>query len=124
MGSGLDLIVGIAISCACAIGALYFLHRLVTLEFDAGVARNTVWIVAWLPTAMALSAVYSEALFLVLAVGSFYAGRQGRWVLAGLLGGLAAASRNGGILLLLPLLIFYLYGPRSDREPDYPAAVG
>jgi hypothetical protein len=124
VGSELDAVVGIAISCACAIGALYLLHRLVTLEFDAGVARNTIWIVAWLPTAMALSSVYSEALFLVLAVGSFYAGRQGRWVLAGLLGGLAAASRNGGILLLLPLLIFYLYGPRSDREPDYPAANG
>ncbi len=122
VGSGLDVIVGIVISCACAVGALYFLHRLVTLEFDAQLARNTVWIVSWLPTALALSAVYSEALFLLLAVGSFYAGRQGRWVLAGLLGGLAAASRNGGILLLLPLLTFYLYGPRADREPDYPAA--
>ena len=124
VGSGLDLIIGIVISCACTIGALYLLHRLVTLEFDAQVARNTVWIVAWLPTALALSAVYSEALFLLLAVGSFYSGRQGRWVLAGLLGGLAAASRNGGILLLLPLLVFYLYGPRTDRESDYPPASG
>ena len=124
VGSGLDVVVGIVISFACAIGALYFLHRLVSLEFDAQVARNTVWIVAWLPTALALSAVYSEALFLVLAVGSFYAGRQGRWAIAGLLGGLAAASRNGGILLLFPLVILYLYGPRADREPDYAAASG
>jgi Mannosyltransferase (PIG-V) len=121
VGGGLDVVVGIALSCVCAIGALYLLHRLVTLEFDAQLARNTVWIVAWLPTALALSAVYSEALFLVLAVGSFYAARTSRWALAGLLGGLAAASRNGGILLLLPLLILYLYGPQTDREPDNPA---
>jgi Mannosyltransferase (PIG-V) len=121
VGSGLDVFVGIFVSFACSIGALYLLHRLVTLEFDAQLARNTVWIVAWLPTALALSAVYSEALFLLLAVGSFYTGRRGRWALAGLLAGLAAATRNGGVLLLLPLLILYLYGPREDREPDLPA---
>ncbi|MGA8745005.1 MAG: mannosyltransferase family protein [Solirubrobacterales bacterium] len=123
VGAGLDLIVGIFVSVVCSIGALYLLHRLVSLDFDAPLARNTVWIVAWLPTAMVLSAVYSESLFLLLAVGTFYAGRRSRWALAGLLGGLAAASRNGGILLLVPLLIFYLYGPREDREPDFPAAV-
>ncbi len=118
VGSGLELLLGIVISCACAIGGLYLMHRLVALEFDERLARNTVWIFAWLPTALVLSAVYSEALFLLLAVGSFYAARTGRWRLAGLLGGLAAASRNGGILLLVPLLILYLYGPRADRRPD------
>lgn len=121
VGSGLDIVVGIVVSSACAIGALYLLHRLVALDFDTRLARNTVWITAWLPTALVLSAVYSESLFLLLAVGTFYAGRRSRWALAGLLGGLAAASRNGGILLLAPLLIFYLYGPREDREPDFPA---
>ncbi|HEX8959018.1 MAG TPA: mannosyltransferase family protein, partial [Solirubrobacterales bacterium] len=101
VGNGLELVLGIFISCACAIGGLYLMHRLVSLEFDEGLARNAVWIFAWLPTALVLSAVYSEALFLLLAVGSFYAARTGRWGLAGLLGGLAAASRNGGILLLV-----------------------
>jgi hypothetical protein len=122
LGHGLDAVVGIVVSCGCAIGALYLLHRLVSLEFDQRLAHNTVWIFAWLPTALALSAVYSEALFLLLAVGSFYAGRTGRWALAGMAGGLAAMTRNGGILLLLPLLVLYLYGPRTDREPDRIAA--
>ncbi len=118
VGHGLDAVVGIAVSCACAVGALYLLHRLVSLEFDQQLARNAVWIFAWLPIAIVLSAVYSESLFLLLAVGCFYAARQGRWALAGLAGGLAAATRNGGVLLLVPLLILYLYGPRQDREPD------
>jgi hypothetical protein len=122
VGNGLDAIVGIAVSCACAVGALYLVHRLVSLEFDEHLARNTVWIFAWLPTAIVLSAVYSESLFLLLAVGCFYSARRGRWALAGLAGGLAAATRNGGVLLLVPLLILYLYGPRSDRELDRPAA--
>ncbi len=123
LGHGLDAVVGIVVSCGCALGALYLLHRLVSLEFDQELAHNTVWIFAWLPTALVLSAVYSESLFLLLAVGCFYAARRGRWAQAGLAGGLAAATRNGGLLLLVPLLILYLYGPRPDREPDR-AAVG
>ena len=123
-GNGADLLVGIAISVACALGALYLLHRLVSLEFNADLARNTVWIVAWLPVSVALSAVYSESVFMLLSIGCFYAGRRGRWALAGALGGLASTSRNGGILLLVPLLIFYLYGSRPDREPDFPGATG
>jgi Mannosyltransferase (PIG-V) len=121
VGQGLDIIVGILISVTCAVGALYLLHRLVSLDFDAQVARNTVWIFAWLPVAIVLSAVYAEALFLMLAIGCLYAARNGRWAVAGAAGALAAATRNGGIVLLVPLLILYLYGPRPDREPDRPA---
>jgi Mannosyltransferase (PIG-V) len=121
-GIGLDLVLGILISVACALGALYLLHRLVSLEFDRRLAQSTVWIFAWLPIALVLSAVYSEALFLLLVVGSFYAARTGRWAVAGAVGALAAATRNVGVLLLAPLLILYLYGPREDRPPDLPAA--
>ena len=30
---------------------------------------------------------------------------------------LAAASRNTGVLLAVPLVLLYLYGPREDRAP-------
>ncbi len=116
------VLVGILISSVCALAALFLLHRLVELDFGTEVARNTVWIVAWLPVALFLSAVYSESLFLLLVIGSFYAGRLGRWWLGGLLGCLAAATRNSGVLLVVPLVLLYLYGPREDREPDRPAS--
>jgi hypothetical protein len=112
---GSPLIAGIALSSGCGLAALFLLHRLVALDFGEELARTTVWIVAWFPSALVLSAVYTEALFLALSVGSLYAGRLGRWRTAGLLGGVAAASRSGGIVLLVPLLILYLYGPRADR---------
>jgi hypothetical protein len=121
LGDAGAVFVGIFVSSACALAALLLLHRLVELDFDAEVARNTVWIVAWLPVGLFLSAVYSESLFLLLAIGSLYAGRLGRWWLGGLLGCLAAATRNSGVLLVAPLVLLYLYGPREDREPDRPA---
>jgi Mannosyltransferase (PIG-V) len=117
---GSALVAGIAISSISGLGALYLLHRLVTLDFDLAHARTTVWLAAWFPGALVLSAVYSEALFLLFSVGSLYAARVARWPLAGLLGGLAAVSRSGGIVLLVPLVVIYLWGPRADRPSDVP----
>ena len=118
-GSAANLVAGIVLSFGCALGALCLLYRLTALELGEDMARSAVWIYAWLPPALFLSAVYTEALFLLLTVGAFFAGRTGRWWLAGLLGALAAATRNGGVLLVLPLLVLYLYGPRADRPPDF-----
>jgi hypothetical protein len=112
---GSTLLAGILISSACSLGALYLLHRLVTLDFDTERARTAVWFMAWFPSAMVLSAVYTEGLFLLVSIGSLYAARLGHWPVAGALGAVAAASRSSGVLLLVPLLILYLYGPRADR---------
>ena len=39
---------------------------------------------------------------------------------AGVLGALAGATRSAGVVLLVPALMLYLYGPREDRAPDFP----
>jgi hypothetical protein len=88
----------------------------------ADVARLAVMVSAFAPMAFYLSAVYSESLYLALSVGVFWCARHGRWALVGLLGALAGATRSAGIVLLVPVLILYLYGPREDRLPDFPAA--
>jgi hypothetical protein len=114
---GSQLAAAIAVSSACGAGALVLLHRLAALETSAEVARATVWVVACFPTALALSAVYTEGLFLLVTVGAILAARSGRWWLAGVLAALAAATRSAGVLIAVPLLAMYLYGPRSDAAP-------
>lgn len=111
-----DLVAGVLISLVALVIALRLLQLLVSLDFPDEVARTTVMLLAFCPMAMFLSAVYTESLFLALSIASIYAARRERWLAAGLFGGLAALSRNGGIALLLPLAILYMYGPRdSDR---------
>ena len=63
------------------------------------------------------SAVYSESLYLALSVGLFVCARRGRWMWVGVLGALAGATRSTGLVLALPALMIYLYGPREDRAP-------
>jgi Mannosyltransferase (PIG-V) len=109
-----QVLAGIALSSLCGFGGLFLLHRLVTLDFDVQHAKAAVWLAAWFPGALVLSAIYTESIFLFLSIGSIYAARLGKWPLAGILGGVAAASRSGGVLLLVPLLILYFYGPRLD----------
>jgi hypothetical protein len=144
---GVPLVLGgVLISLLALALALYGIHRLTTLELarsaresgrsllgggaagDGGaradVARLAVMVTAFAPMAFYLSAVYSEALYLALSVGLFYAARRGRFAAVGVLGALAGATRSAGIVLLVPALMLYLYGPREDRLPDFPRARG
>ncbi len=111
-----DLVAGVLISLAALAVALVLLHRLVSLDFGEEIATTTVLLVAFCPVSFFLSAVYTESLFLALSIGSIYAARRERWLLCGVLGFLAATSRNGGIALILPTAIIYLYGPRAASD--------
>ncbi len=114
---GSPLVAGILISSACGLGGLYLLHRLVALDFGIERARTVVWLAAWFPGALVISAVYSESIFLLVSVGAVYAARLERWPLAGVLGAAAAATRSGGVIVIVPLLIIYWYRYRRIR-PD------
>ena len=120
---------GILVSMGAFALALYGLHRLSTLEITAphrwshpDVARMTVLVTALSPVAFFLSAVYSESLYLALSIGVFWCARKGRWATACVLGAFAAATRSAGVVLVLPIALLYLYGPRDDRAPDRPSS--
>jgi hypothetical protein len=142
------VLAGVLLSLAAFALALYGLHRLTTLEAGrligarspirgsppaaeddaapaaAGRSRDTarlaVLATALAPMALYFSAVYSESLYLALSIGVFWCARQGRWAWVGVLGALAGATRSAGLVLALPVVILYLYGPREDRAPDFP----
>ncbi len=92
---------GVVISLASAAGAATILYRLSR-------SRDVVLLVALYPIAYVFTAVYSDALFLLLAVAAFDAARRGGSLAAGVLGGLAVATRLLG-LALLPALAWLLW---------------
>ncbi len=116
--TGSPVIAGILISLVALFVGLEIIRRLTALELGTRVAGTTVRLIAFGPLALFMSAVYTESLFVMLSAGTFYAARRGRWWLAGGLGGLAALSRIGGSLLLVPVAMLFFYGPRADLEPQ------
>jgi Gpi18-like mannosyltransferase len=59
------------------------------------------------PVSFFFSSIYSEALFLPLAIGCIDRARRGRWWQAGALGALAGLTRFIGLMLVIPLVWQY-----------------
>lgn len=105
---GRYVIAGLLVSLICYVAATWLLYRLVEREFSSQTALWTVVFMAVFPTSFFFQAVYSESLFLLATVAAFYFADRQRWALAGLAGFAASLTRNSGILVVLPVAIFYL----------------
>jgi Dolichyl-phosphate-mannose-protein mannosyltransferase len=124
-----DVAAAVLVSLAAGTVAVLVLHRLARPLLGPRGANTSVLLVALYPIAFVFTAAYSDGLFLALASGSFLAATQRRSLAAGVLGGLACATRLVG-LGLLPALVVLLW-PRRRREILHlvplvllPAAVG
>src|SRR5215203_155288 len=89
--------------------ALYFVYQIALDGWGEPVARGTVLILAFFPTTFFLNAAYTESLFLALSAGSMWAMRVRKdLLLACALAGLASATRNVGVFLVVPLAYEWL----------------
>jgi hypothetical protein len=85
--------------------ALYFIYHIADDGWGEEVARGSVLTLAFFPTTFFLNSAYTESLFLALSAGSLWAIRVRKdLLLACVLGGFAAATRNVGIFLIAPLM--------------------
>jgi hypothetical protein len=106
------VLAGVLISLAATLGSFALLHRLAVPRLGAEGARRAVLYLAVFPFAVFLGAVYSEALFLFLALAAFVLAERGSFLGAGLAAGLAWLTRPLGIALLPPLVLIAWKAPR------------
>ncbi|MBA3424520.1 MAG: mannosyltransferase family protein [Rubrobacteraceae bacterium] len=105
---------GVLVSLLFLPFAMYFVYRISEDGWGPRAARGTVLVLAFFPAAFFLNAAYTESLFLALSAGSLWALRVRRdLLLACVLAGLATATRNVGVFLLVPLL--YEWFRNRDR---------
>jgi hypothetical protein len=105
--TGSDVLAGGAISVVSFVTALVLMHRLVREELDERAADASVLLLAFAPLSFFFTAVYTESLFLVLSVATFYLARHDRLTLAGLAAVAATLSHIEGVLLVVPLAFAY-----------------
>ena len=109
------LLAGILVSLGASLGALLLLHRLAEQRLGAEGARRAVLYLALAPMAIFLQAVYSEALFLLLALAAFVLAERGRWLPAGVCAGLAVLTRVSGVALVPALALLAWRAPDRRR---------
>jgi Gpi18-like mannosyltransferase len=99
------LIASFVVSGIALLFAVVILRRVAVLEWNATIARRTVYFFLIFPTAYVLHIGYTESLFFALAIGSIFAARKERWWFAGILGAFAWMTRANGIILLPTLVV-------------------
>ncbi|HZQ66367.1 MAG TPA: glycosyltransferase family 39 protein [Gaiellaceae bacterium] len=109
------VLAGILISLAATLVAFQLLYRLAEERLGAEGARRAVLYLAVFPMSLFLQAVYSESLFLALALGAFLLAERGRWLGAGAATGLAVLTRISGVALLPALALIAWRRPERRR---------
>jgi hypothetical protein len=102
---------GVVISLAAAAAAFVLLRRLTALELGEEAARRATLLLAIFPLSFFLQAVYSESLFLMLALAAFYAARRERWTLAAAAIALAFLTRPTAVALWIGVLVLAWRSP-------------
>lgn len=102
------LAAGFIVSGLSFCGAGVMLYLLARLDTDHAGALRALKYTLILPGAFFFAAPMSEGLFFLLSVSCLYGLRRGKWLFAGVMGGLAAFTRSLGIVLAAPAAYLWL----------------
>ena len=108
---------GLAVSWLAFAGAMVALFHLARLDMDRTHAMRAVILTAVFPFSFFFGMVYTESLFLLLTLWTFYAFRTERWLAGGVAGALTTATRVNGVLML-PALAWIAWQHRPSTKGD------
>lgn len=80
--------------------SLFVFRKVALLDFDQKTTQRALILLLIFPVSFFFGAVYTESLFFLFAISSFYFARKSRWFWAGLFGFLAGLTRLMGFTLL------------------------
>jgi len=99
---------GLFVSNLAFLLTLIYFYKLLILDYPKKRSFESIIYLLVFPTAFFLGALYSESLFFLLLILSFYFARKGEWLLASVTAMLLGATRIIGIFIL-PALVYELY---------------
>jgi hypothetical protein len=108
---------GIVVSWVAFVLAMVLLLRLAMLDADEDQAERAVYLAAIFPFAFFYGVVYTEATFLLFVLAAFYGFRRRWWIVGGVFGALATATRVNGILIL-PALAWIAWRQAEPKTSD------
>lgn len=88
--------------------ALFFLKKLLALDFTDKVSQRSLIYLLLFPTSFFFVSIYSESLFLLLAILAFYFARKRKWLLSIICAMLLMTTRFVGVAILPALLYEFI----------------
>lgn len=116
--TGNFLSAGILISVISTFLAFQIFYNLVLLEFGKSVAQKSLLALIFFPMSFYFLTVYTEGLFFLLVVSTFFLARKGNILLATITASLASATRLAGLGVVLGLFI-NLYFLKSINKRNW-----
>ena len=108
---------GFIVSNVAFFFSIYFFYKLTNKIFNLPqIALIATAFYSFFGGAVFYSAIYSEALFMALALGAFYYLEEDKLSLAVLLGFLASFTRSDGLLICIPFLIYALQSLKNKSK--------
>ncbi len=111
-------IAAVVVSNVALLAAVTALIALCRLDYGAPAASRAAWYLLLFPTSFFLSAVYADSLFLALSLGAMLCARRDRWLLAGVLAGLATLTRPFGFVVAIPIAVEAVLRWREGERPS------
>lgn len=94
------IVLGLILNGIFFLGAIFLFTELLNFDYKPVQIKWMVLFLLVFPTSFFYGSLYTESLFLLLTIASFYYARRGNFLLAGILGGISSATRLTGIFLL------------------------
>jgi hypothetical protein len=99
--TGLPIVAsGVLVGLVCGLAAIVVVWHLTADLAGEEAADRAAAVLAFSPAAFVFVLPYTEGLAIAAAAGALLAARRERWVLAGVLGALAAASRPNAVVIV------------------------
>lgn len=92
--------------------SLLFLNKLLSLDYKKDIAFQTILLILVFPASFFYATIYSESLFFLLLILSFYFARKRNWLVSGSFSFLLTATRFVGIAIF-PALVYEFW--RSEK---------
>jgi hypothetical protein len=108
---------GLVLNFGLLVLLIHYWQKLLALDYNQKIVSLASLVLLLFPTSFFLGALYSETLFFLLAVLTFYSARKKNWLKASLFASLATATRVIGVLLI-PALLLELWLQKRKSSQD------
>jgi hypothetical protein len=99
---------GIVVSNLAFLTGVLLLYQMIQTRYGVENANKTILLLSVFPFSFYFSAVYTESIFFLLVIASFYFAGRRQWWLAAVLAMFSGATRLAGVALFPALVLCYL----------------